>query len=332
MTPIESGVMASSKKSSCPERISPQLLTMSSRPPAGDDWLYEIKFDGYRLMVRIDQGAVTLFTKNGYDWTKRMPLLAKELNSLPVRSAWIDGEVIVQDSAGRPVFASLQSAFSSGKTNDLRLFVFDLLFENGQDLRAQPIELRRSRLKKLLSRVDLEHVLFSETLEVDPRDLLHNICALDMEGIVCKRAGSLYASERDGSWVKVKCSPRQEFVILGYTRAADGIGSLLIGLHDDNGQLVYAGRVRSGFDRRSLKRLRTALSALEQVESPLTVPPTLSKGLTAVWVHPKLVCEVKYTEITPAGKVRHAVFLGLREDKPASEINLETDAHDVPRS
>lgn len=170
----------------------------------------------------------------------------------------------------------------------------------------------------------------TDTLDVDPRDLLHNICALEMEGIVCKRAGSPYASERNGNWVKVKCSPRQEFIILGYTRAAGGIGSLLLGLHNDDGQLVYAGRVRSGFDNRTLKRLRLALAELEQADSSLPVPPKLAKGITAVWVQPQLVCEVKYTEITPAGKVRHAVFLGLREDKPASEINLESDAHDAP--
>lgn len=322
--------MASPKVTPCPERIKPQLLTMASRPPTGDNWLYEIKFDGYRLMVRIDQGHVTLFTKNGYDWTKRMPVLAKELLTLPARSAWIDGEVVVQDEDGRPLFASLQSAFSSGKTDCLRFFAFDLLFDNGRDLRSLPIEKRRSRLSKLLNQVELEHVRLSETLVVDPRDLLHNICALEMEGIVCKRAGSPYASERNGSWVKVKCSPRQEFIIVGYTRAAGGIGSLLIGLHNDNGQLVYAGRVRSGFDSRTLKLLRGKLAALEQTESPLQVPPKLSKGLTVVWVAAQLVCEVKYAEITPTGKARHAVFLGLREDKPASEINLETDAHDAP--
>ncbi|EPA99324.1 non-homologous end-joining DNA ligase [Pseudomonas sp. G5(2012)] len=323
--------MASSKVVlPCPERIKPQLLTMASRPPDGDGWLHQLKFDGYRLMARIDRGTVTLFTKNGYDWTKRMPVLANELLMLPVRSAWIDGEVVVQDEDGRPLFSSLQSAFSSGKTDALCLFAFDLLFENGRDLRSLPIEQRLSRLSKLLNRVELLHVRLSDTLDVDPRDLLHNVCALEMEGIVCKRAGSPYASERNGNWVKVKCSPRQEFIILGYTRAAAGIGSLLIGLHNDDGQLVYAGRVRSGFDSRTLKHLRVALMALEQADASLPLPPKLAKGLSAVWVQPQLVCEVKYTEITPAGRVRHAVFLGLREDKPASEISLETDAHDAP--
>lgn len=259
-----------------------------------------------------------------------MPVLAHELLMLPVRSAWIDGEVVVQDEVGRPLFSSLQSAFSSRKTDDLRLFAFDLLFENGRDLRSLPIEQRQLRLSKLLNRVELQHVRLTDTLDVDPRDLLHNVCALEMEGIVCKRAGSPYASERNGNWVKVKCSPRQEFIILGFTRSAGGIGSLLIGLHNDDGQLVYAGRVRSGFDSRTLKRLRALLAPLEQADSSLPSPPKLTKDITAVWVKPQLVCEVKYTEITPTGRVRHAVFLGLREDKPASEINLETDTHDAP--
>jgi bifunctional non-homologous end joining protein LigD len=303
---------------------------MASHPPPGDDWLYEIKFDGYRLMVRIDQGRVTLFTKNGYDWTERMPVLVKELEVLPLKSAWLDGEVVLQNEDGRPVFGALQTAFSSGKTDDLCLFVFDLLFANGRDLRGVPIEQRRSRLSKLFDRVELEHIRLSDILDVDPRDLLHNICAMAMEGIVCKKIGSLYASERDGSWVKVKCSPRQEFIILGYTRASGGIGSLLIGLHDDSGQLVYAGRVRSGFDNRTLQRIRTALTPLIRDDPPLLVPPKLSKGITVTWVQPLLVCEVKFTEINDSGRVRHAVFLGLREDKLASEIDLETDAHDSP--
>lgn len=322
--------MATSKVMPCPDRIKPQLLTMASQPPAGDNWLHEIKFDGYRLMVRIDQGHITLFTKNGYDWTTRMPVLAKELLSLPVRSAWIDGEVVVQDENGRPLFASLQSAFSSGKTDVLTFFAFDLLFANGRDLRSLAIEKRRARLSKVFNQVELEHVRLSETLNVDPRDLLHNICALEMEGIVCKRAGSPYASERNGNWVKVKCSPRQEFIIVGYTRAAGGIGSLLIGLHNDQGQLVYAGRVRSGFDSRSLKVLSGKLSTLQQNKSTLLVLPKLAKGMTVVWVASQLVCEVKYAEITPKGRVRHGVFLGLREDKPASEVGLESNSQDAP--
>lgn len=313
--------MARSKASPCPERIAPQLVALANSPPAGE-WLYEIKFDGYRMMARIDQG-VTLFTRNGYDWTRRMPRLIEELRTLKVSSAWIDGEVIVQDDEGRPVFQPLQSAFSSGKTDDLIYFAFDLLFLNGKDLRAVPVETRRQRLRTLIEGGSLEHVRFSETLDVDPRHFLANVCRMGMEGIVGKRAGSPYASERNGSWIKIKCNNRQEFVVVGYTRAAAGIGSLLLGLYNDVGEMTYAGRVMSGFDSRTLTDLRSRLRSLERAESALEVRPTLTKGLDVAWLEPELVCEVKYAEITPSGKVRHAVFQGMREDKPAAGISLE---------
>ncbi|VVP31369.1 non-homologous end-joining DNA ligase [Pseudomonas fluorescens] len=320
--------MPSPKRTPCPERIKPQLLTMASRPPAGDGWIIESKMDGYRMLARIDAG-VKLFTKNGFDWTKRMPRLVRDLELLPVRSAWIDGEVVIQAQDGRPIFQSLQIAFSSGKTEQITYFAFDLMYLNGVNLRARPVELRRRMLSDLLDQCSLENVRFSQAFDVDPNHLLHAIREMQMEGLVCKRIGSPYTGERDGSWVKVKCSPRQEFIIVGFTRAAAGIGSLLIGLHDDTGKLVYAGRVRSGLTDRSLRLLKSKLKALEQPETPLQVTPELAKGITVAWVAPLIVCEVKYTEITPNGRLRHAVFLGIREDKPASEITLET-AHDTP--
>jgi DNA ligase D len=293
------------------------------RTSAISDWLYEIKFDGYRMLARFEQG-VRLFTRNGFDWTQRMPRLVKELATLTVDSAWIDGEVIVQDEEGRPVFQPLQSAFSTRKTDDLIFFAFDLLFENGEDLRELPVEVRRGRLRELVEAAQLDHVRFSETLDVDPRDFLANVCKMGMEGIVGKRAGSPYRSERNGSWIKIKCNQRQEFIIVGYTRAAAGIGSLLLGLHDDVGDLIYAGRVKSGFDSRTLKELRIRLASLERTSTDLKDPPRLAKGLDVIWLEPELVCEVKYAEITPSGKVRHAVFQGMREDKPAADISLES--------
>lgn len=320
--------MARAKTSPCPATIAPQLVTLANTPPPGD-WLYEIKFDGYRMMARFDQD-VRLFTRNGFDWTLRMNRLVKELKTLKVASAWLDGEVIVQDKAGRPVFQPLQSAFSTGKTDDLIFFAFDLLFLNGKDLRDLPVELRREQLRELIEGASLEHVRFSETLEVDPRDFLANVCKMEMEGIVGKRAGSPYASERNGNWIKIKCHHRQEFIIVGYTRAAAGIGSLLIGLHDDAGDLTYAGRVKSGFDSRTLTELRPRLRALERDGTVLKDSPKLTKGLDVVWLEPVLVCEVKYAEITPSGKVRHAVFQGMRDDKPAEGISLESSTPEQP--
>lgn len=312
--------MARPRALPCPSIIRPKLLTAASIPPKGDDWLTENKMDGFRLMVRIDQG-VTLFTKNGYDWTKRMPTLAKELQTLPVRTAWLDGEVVVQNAEGIPVFHRLQSAFNSGNTADLRIWVFDLLFINGVDLRGLPLKERRSQLCDLMSEVDLEHVRVSEILDADPRDLLHNICVMGMEGIVCKKAGSPYTSDRNGDWIKVKCHNSREFIIVGYTRGFAGIGSLLLALHDQDGALLYAGRVRSGFDNRTLSTLLARLSLLVVPACPLPSPSKSSKT-TIVWVKPQVVCEVKYAEITPNGKVRHPVFKGLRDDIPAADIGL----------
>lgn len=304
-----------------PDWIKPKLVRLASAPPAGD-WRYEIKFDGYRIMTRISD-RVTLFTRNGYDWTHRMPRLAAELQQLGLTTAWLDGEVVAQDDEGRPLFHGVQSAFSTGSTDDLVYFIFDLLYLHGHDLRGQPVERRRAILEELLDRVPLEHVRFSEAFDVDPRDLLTNICTLGMEGVLGKRAGSPYASDRDGAWIKLKCQNRQEFIIVGYTRAAGGVGSLLLGLHDDAGELAYAGRVQSGFSHRTLAELRVRLGALVRSESAIQPVPRLSKGLHVVWVEPRQLCEVKFAEITPAGKVRHAVFIALRDDKSATEIGLE---------
>lgn len=315
-------------KSSCPPMIRPQLVTMVAKPPPGE-WLYEIKYDGYRMMARLESG-VTLYTKNGYDWTRRMPTLAREFNSISAKSAWIDGEVVVQDAEGRPVFQPLQSAFSSGKTDDLVYFAFDLLFLNGKDLRAVPVQERREKLRLLLECQPLEHILFSQTLDVDPDAFLANACKMGLEGIVGKRSGSPYASERNGDWVKIKCNQRQEFVVIGYTRAAGGIGSLLIGLHDDAGNLTYAGRVKSGFSSRTLTELRAKFSALERPSAVTPDQPELGRGIRPVWLEPVLVCEVKFAEITPKGRVRHAVFMGMREDKPATGISLESSTPDRP--
>nr|WP_280044019.1 non-homologous end-joining DNA ligase [Pseudomonas sp. Hg5Tf]MDH2562268.1 non-homologous end-joining DNA ligase [Pseudomonas sp. Hg5Tf] len=308
-----------------PHRIQPQLVSLLTRPPRGD-WVYEIKFDGYRMFARID-GGVGLFTKNGYDWTKRMPRLAQDLQSLPVRATWLDGEVVVQDDDDRPAFQALQEAFASGKTDRLIYYVFDLLFIDGVDLRPRPVEQRRDLLRVLLEQVDLDQVRFSETLDADPAHLLASACAIGIEGIVGKRLGSSYVGERDGSWIKLKCQQRQEFVVLGFTRSSAGIGSLLIGLHDDAGQLQYAGRVRSGFTGRELERLMDQLRPLIRGTPALQAPQKLSGAV--VWVDPQLVCEVKFAELTPAGKVRHAVYIALREDKPASAISLESDTDPV---
>ncbi len=304
-----------------PDLILPKPLTLVSAPPTGD-WQYEIKFDGYRFTARIRE-RVSLFTRNGHDWTNRLRTIVSELEKLELVTAWLDGEVIAQDEEGRPIFHPLQGAFSTGRTDDLVFFVFDLLYLAGRDLRREPIEQRRAMLQQLIESVPLKHVRFSEAFDVNPHDLLANVCAMGMEGIVGKRVGSFYASERDGDWVKIKCHNRQEFVIVGYTRAAGGIGSLLIALHNDVDELVYAGRVHSGLSSRKLKGLRARLADLKRDSCSLARVPATRKELDVVWLDPVLLCEVKFAEITPTGRVRHAVFQGLRDDKPAAGIRRE---------
>lgn len=309
----------------CPARIKPQLVKLVSHPPPGS-WRYEIKYDGYRMLARIEGVKVRLLTKNGFDWTERMPRLAESLARLAVHTAWLDGEVVVQEDDGRPAFQALQSAFARRQTDHLVYVAFDLLYLNGADLRGEPVELRRQVLDALLDHCPIEGVRFSDTLEEDPLQLLANACRLKLEGIVGKRDGSKYSGERDGSWVKLKCGNQQLFIIVGYTRASAGIGSLLLGVHDDAGQLVYAGRVRSGFNSRSLNEIRLSLATLVQDMPALSNPPNLGSSVSVVWLTPHLVCEVKYAEITPSGLVRHAVFVALRKDKPAAGISLESDS------
>lgn len=311
-----------------PVSIRPQLVSLVSSPPPGD-WSYENKHDGYRMLARIDHGSVKLFTRNGHDWSTRMRHLVAELATLGVTTAWLDGEVVIQDEIGRPDFSAIQRAFSTGRTEKLVFFAFDVMHLDGVDLRQEPVEQRRARLRGIIDSNALEHIRFSEAFAADPRDLLASVCAMEMEGIVGKRAGSPYRSKRSGDWIKMKCQNRQEFIIVGFTKASGGIGSLLLGLHDDDGRLLYAGRVQSGFTSASQASLYAQLAELviSDPDSSWPAPtlPGLRKG-RVYWVDPVLVCEVRFAEITPNGKVRHGVFLGMREDKRAEDISLESSA------
>lgn len=311
------------KQQRMPDKVEPQLATLAAAPPSGE-WLYEIKFDGYRILARIEGGQVRLFTRNGFDWTTRMPVLARSLAGIPAQSAWIDGEVVMQDDNGRPDFEALQSSFSSRRTDNLVYYAFDLVYLDGEDLSDWPIEQRRGKLGQLIQ-IELANVRFSETFDVPPQSMLKSACEMNLEGLMGKRKGSRYRSGRTNEWVKLKCTKRQEFVIAGYTHATGGtgMGSLILGLPDDRSQIHYAGRVQSGFSDKTLSKLRDVLDGLESAVSPLIDPPPSLKRDQLTWVRPVRVCEVKYAEITSTGKVRHASFIGLREDKNADEVRLE---------
>ena len=201
-----------------PQSIAPQLATLVDHAPAeAGQWIFESKFDGYRLLARIEDGAVRLFTRNGKDWTTKMPALARAFAALPLQSGWVDGEVLMLDSDSRPDFQALQNAFDGERTDHLVFFAFDLLWQDGQDLRPQPVEQRRQQLQALLHKAPSDRLRFSEAFDAPPADLVAAACQLGLEGVIGKRRGSAYASRRSADWIKLKCGLRQEFVIAGYT-------------------------------------------------------------------------------------------------------------------
>ena len=305
-----------------PPTLAPELATLVSAAPEGDDWAYEVKFDGYRVLARIEAGEIRLVTRNGNDWTAKLGGIAAALAALPIESAWLDGEIVVLGESGASDFGALQNAFDTGG-EAIRYFVFDLPFEAGHDLRPCRLEDRRARLAALLGGAAVGKIRFSPDFQAGGADILRNACRLHLEGVIGKRLGSPYLSRRSRDWIKLKCTLRQEFVIGGYTDpkgSRNGLGALLLGIHDERGQLRYAGNVGTGFDVKTLDDLKTRLSAIETAESPFFEKPREARGR---WVEPRLVAEISFAEWTRDGKVRHAVFHGLREDKPAAAIGRE---------
>lgn len=316
---------APAKKTALPTTFQPQLATLAASPPSSpNDWLYELKFDGYRLLARIDKGKVRCFTRNGHDWTAKLPALAKALAKLPTDSAWLDGEITVDGENDAPDFQALQNAFDSGATSSIVYWLFDAPFLDGEDLRDMPVEERRARLAQLLGKKPPKPLRLSEAFDASPRDLLASSARIGFEGIVGKRKGSPYVSRRSPDWIKLKNQQRQEFVIGGYTTpkgTRTGFGSLLLGVHDEaTGRLRYCGNVGTGFDANRLADIKTKLDRLATDDCPFTPTP---RGIKAQWVKPSLVAEVSFGEWTREDRVRQAVFQGLRVDKPARDIRRE---------
>ncbi|HLT25667.1 MAG TPA: non-homologous end-joining DNA ligase [Zeimonas sp.] len=306
-----------------PETLTPQLATLVDTPPESGAWSWEMKFDGYRLLARVDGDDVRLVTRNGHDWTARMPSLADALAALELPPAWLDGEIVVANEQGVPDFQQLQNAFDSERTDDIVYYVFDLPYCDGFDLRPVPLRERRALLRRRLDAHPSERVRFSEDFSAAPEALLRSACALGMEGLIGKRVDSTYVSRRSPSWIKLKCTNRQEFVIGGYTDpqgSRSGFGALLLGVHDAQGALRYVGKVGTGFDEARLRDLASRLKSLETATSPFA-ERVHERG--AHWVRPELVAEVSYTRWTNDGRIRHSVFHGLRDDKPAATIRRE---------
>jgi bifunctional non-homologous end joining protein LigD len=318
--------LTGARKARLPDQIKPELATLVEKAPGGQ-WSYEVKFDGYRIMARIDHDEVKLFTRNGHDWTHKLPDQAKALAALGLESAWLDGEMVVTDEQGVPDFQALQNAFEAGRSGNILYYLFDLPYLNGVDLREVPVEERRAALSTVLKTSKDPLLRFSDAFGEDPEALLNSACQMQMEGLIGKRLGSPYVSRRSSDWVKLKCKHRQEFVIVGFTDpkgSRSAFGALLLGLHDrDSGELRYAGKVGTGFTEATLNSIHQQLKPLQTKKAAVVNPPSGAEFKAVHWLKPSLLAEVAFAEMTKDGSVRHAVFHGLRDDKPAKDITEE---------
>lgn len=321
-----SGTLTGARKAKLPAQLKPELATLVDSAPEGQ-WSYEIKFDGYRIMARIDHDQVQLFTRNGHDWTHKLPQQAQALAALGLESAWLDGEMVVANEHGVPDFQALQNAFEAGRSASIMYYLFDMPYLNGVDLREVPVEERRAALSTVLGGHEQPLLRFSEAFDETPDALLNSACQMQMEGLIGKRLGSPYVSRRSSDWIKLKCKHRQEFVVVGYTDpkgARSAFGALLLGLHDrDSGELRYAGKVGTGFNETTLKSILAQLKPLQVKKAAVVNPPSGFDAKGVHWLKPNLLAEVAFAEMTKDGSVRHAVFHGLRNDKPARSITEE---------
>jgi bifunctional non-homologous end joining protein LigD len=307
-------------------KIEPQLATLVAAPPGGDEWIHEIKYDGYRVFAEVDGGRAKLLTRRGKDWTDHFSPIGAAAATLPVRSAVLDGEVVVLEPDGRTSFQALQNALSEGRGDDLVYFAFDLLYLDGYDLRAVPLGARKEALETVLAAARGGGPLrWSDHVQGDGKSFFRQACSFALEGVVSKRADLSYHPGRSRDWLKVKCLQRQEMVIGGFTDpegSRTGLGALLVGVYE-GGELRYAGKVGTGFTTATLEQLRRRLDRLERREPPFSNPPRGAEARGVHWVEPKLVAEVAFTEWTRDGHLRHPTFKGLREDKDPREVVRE---------
>jgi bifunctional non-homologous end joining protein LigD len=318
-------VRAPRKRRALPASVKPQLATLVEKPPEGEGWLHEIKFDGYRILAYVDGDKVRLKSRNDLDWTAKFPELAKAVGRGKARQVILDGEVVALNEHGVSDFQALQSALTSHKRGGLIYYVFDLLWLDGEDLRGLPLAERKPRLESLKLPVDRGPLRFAEHVRANGADFFAEAERLGLEGIISKRQDQPYKPGRGSDWLKIKCATRSEFVIGGFTDpggARQGFGALLLGYYDKARDFKYAGRVGTGFNDRLLKDLSKKLHGIEVSKPPFS-GVAIKRERHAHWVRPNLVAEVRYSNWTRDGLLRHPAFLGLREDKPAKSVHRE---------
>ena len=328
-TRLDPSAAADARRGELPAKPLPQLATAVTRPPDGAGWLFEPKLDGYRVLCRIDDGKARVLTRRGNDWTTEFRAIADAARSLPCSTALVDGEAVVYDSHGVTSFQRLQNALK-GDNSQIVLVAFDLLHLDGYDLTRAPLVERKALLERLLESAPAA-IRYGEHVTENGKKFFTAACKLGLEGVVAKRASDPYrAGMRTRSWLKVKCSRREEFVVVGFTDpggSRTGFGALLVATRDSaSAPLRYAGKVGTGFDERTLRSLLKRLQPLERKTPP--VEKTSARGVArgVHWVEPTLVAEIAYTEWTGDGRLRHPIFMGLREDKPATEVVEERAA------
>lgn len=305
-----------------PERVEPCLALLKAKPPKGDEWLFEVKWDGYRIAIHIELGRVRILTRGGHDWTHRFPTIAAAAERLPVATAIIDGEAVVLDEQGRSDFGLLQKslggASGSAKSPDAIFVAFDLLYFDGHDLRSMELSSRRHVLEDLIP-TETPGIIFSETIEAEGDALLASACNFGLEGIIAKHRDASYRSGRYGDWLKIKCIQSDSFFIVGYEPSANalgGIGSLLLAAYRGD-DIVYVGSVGTGLKEAQANELRALLDHLKRKRPPLIYTGARTK---VVWAQPTIIAEIEYRAWTHEGKLRHASFKGFRDLQDNADV------------
>lgn len=328
-TRFSPSVLTNARETDMPSEIRPQLPTLVDTPPTGDQWIHEIKYDGYRIMAFLENGMIRLSSRNGKDWTDRFQPIAEALSGFPADKAIIDGEVVIQFPDGTTSFQALQNALLGVKNGSWVYYLFDILYHDGYDLSDTPLIERKKYLKQLLEKMqpDSPIIRYSDHVEGSGDKVYEHACRLSLEGVISKDSRGAYQQKRTRKWAKVKCRHRQEFVIGGYTEPSGsrtGFGALLLGVYNDEEKLRYCGKVGTGFNEKSLVSLWETMSGLERETPAFIDPPRKAEARNVHWVSPELVAEIEFSGWTEAYSLRHPVFKGLREDKEARRIRRET--------